>query len=269
VVDTFLAPEPARRLHRLATELTSNPVSYVVNTHYHNDHIRGNQVFSDAIIISTAQTRRLIEEREPGQIEADMASAPDQLKRLLNQKVTETDPKARLDMDMWIGYYQAMVESEEELQTVLPSLTFSNQLVLHGRDRTVELKEFVSGHTGSDLVVWLPDDGVLFSGDLVFNRMHPYLADGSPEFLKETLRSLTHLGPASVIVVPGHGEVGGKGTIERMIDYLTVLDDRAKHVVSEGTSDTSVPAQFADWEFDQFYRSNLSFVLGRIRKGSY
>jgi glyoxylase-like metal-dependent hydrolase (beta-lactamase superfamily II) len=65
IIDTSLSPEVAADLLKVSKELTGNPVKYIINSHYHNDHTRGNQVFKPAaIIISKLFTHNLIEERE-------------------------------------------------------------------------------------------------------------------------------------------------------------------------------------------------------------
>ena len=60
VFDCFISPKAAEELKKAAEELSSNKVKYVVNSHFHNDHIRGNQIFTDADIISTEKTKELM-----------------------------------------------------------------------------------------------------------------------------------------------------------------------------------------------------------------
>jgi cyclase len=77
IFDTFLSPGVAQELVEVIDGLGLSPIKYVVNSHCHNDHIRGNQVFSpEAKIISTSRTAELIKEREPVEIENEKGYAP-------------------------------------------------------------------------------------------------------------------------------------------------------------------------------------------------
>src|SRR4051812_48526290 len=80
VFDDFMTPQAAADLARFISSIIKKPVRYVVNSHYHNDHIRGNQVFSGAIIIGTPITKQLIETREPLEIADEKTYAPAQEK---------------------------------------------------------------------------------------------------------------------------------------------------------------------------------------------
>ena len=94
---------------------------------------------------------------------------------------------------MWIGYFKAMAESHPHLETTLPVLTFTDTLSLHSPERAARLISVDRSYTGSDLVLHLPDDGILFPGDIVFNGMHPWLPDGYPERWATALQSLSNL----------------------------------------------------------------------------
>lgn len=77
IFDTFLSPDVAKELISIVEKYKLSPIKYVVNSHYHNDHIRGNQNFFKNIdIISTARTEQLIKEKEPIEIEAEKSYAP-------------------------------------------------------------------------------------------------------------------------------------------------------------------------------------------------
>ncbi len=86
IFDTFLTPEAARDLLKIAERLTSNRITHVINSHEHNDHIRGNQVFSSDIdIVSTAVTREAIARNEPQNIKRERKAIP---KEITNMQAT-------------------------------------------------------------------------------------------------------------------------------------------------------------------------------------
>ena len=103
----------------------------------------------------------------------------------------------------------------------LPELTFDQRATLHGDRRNAELITFPGGHTGSDTVLYLPTDGIVFTGDLLFVGCHPFLGDGDPVKLLEALRQIGAWQAKNL--VPGHGAVGG-------VDDLGLLSQYAQHI---------------------------------------
>jgi len=265
VFDTFLSPEAALDLSKVAVELTGNPVKYVINSHYHNDHIRGNQVFKpSATIISTTDTRNLIAENEPKEILAEQEYAPERLAQLQAEYEAETDEENKKSQQMWIGYFEALVKSHPILKTTLPDLTFSGDMIIHGSRREAQLITFDIGHTASDLILYLPEEKIIFTGDLLFIGMHPYLADGNPGHLVQTLLQLKTFQIEKIL--PGHGEVGTLEDIDRMIEYvnqMNALIERllAQNVTAEELDEVQIPEPFQNWEFQNFFRINLKFMF--------
>ena len=164
---------------------------------------------------------------------------------------------------MWIGYFEAMVQSHPILETTLPDLTFSEKMVIHGSQRDVELITFDIGHTANDLILYLPHEKILFTGDLVFIGMHPFLADGNPNNLVQALMQLKTF-PLEQIL-PGHGEVGTMDDINLMIEYVKRMNELVEslitqNVLPEDLNEVQIPEQFANWEFSNFFRNNLKFM---------
>ena len=187
---------------RLAAEiLTESPVSYVFNSHYHNDHMRGNQEFSDAQIISTDKTLDLIETAGMAELESDK-EASQQYRRYLAEWKNTTDQTAREKSRFWLDYYRVLADSLDGLRLCLPQITFNQQLTISGSARSVHLLTYGGGHTGSDGFLYIPDAGVLFLSDLLFVRCHPFLADGHPENWIAILEKIQTL--EADVLVPGH-----------------------------------------------------------------
>jgi len=245
--------------------LTGNPVSYVINSHYHNDHIRGNQVFPDkTVIISTAEIRELINENEPNEIEAEKEYAPKRLAALQREFVQTQDSAKKAGLTMWIGYFKGMLNSHDNLKTVLPDSLFRKELVIKGNTRKVKLMEFQYAHTRNDIILYLEEDGILFTGDLLFVDCHPYLADGNPDSLVYALKVLHNM--KFKVVVPGHGPVSIASDMNEMIDYVYQLKALSKRMLSkEITMDditvNDIPNKFSTWQFPDFFMYNLSFML--------
>jgi len=274
IFDTFISPKAAKDLLNAAKRLTSHKTLYVVNSHYHNDHIRGNQVFSpDTDIISTTWTREAITQNEPEEIQWERENIPQGIIDAQLKLAAEKDSKRRRELALLIVYYKAIIESHPQLKTRLPNITFEPpKLVIHGTQRTAELLTFV-GHTASDLVLYLPEEKIAFMSDLLFINMHPYLPSGFPERWKESLSMVEALGIRTV--VPGHGPVGRSADLSVMTRYIQSLENIVANMVKSGrtleeVSLQPIPSQFENWLlfFDNFFIANLQFLYKCVVEGS-
>ena len=193
IFDTFISPRAAVDLRKAALALTGKPALYVVNSHYHNDHIRGNQEFPGARIIATIRTRKDIIENEPEEIKYETANIAVKVAQARKTLAAERDENRRAEDGFWLKYYEAIQDSHDSLRTVLPDLTFEGKMVLHGPARTVELREAGRGHTASDCLLWLPTEKIAFMGDLLFIDCHPYVGDGFPSDWMRALDSAARM----------------------------------------------------------------------------
>jgi glyoxylase-like metal-dependent hydrolase (beta-lactamase superfamily II) len=164
-------------------------------SHYHNDHIWGNQVFSpETDIISTMETRRLIVATQGhDDFDAFKASAETNLETTQAAFQAEQDAAERRQLAVWIDYHRAFVEAKPILQVRPPNLTFAEHLAFHGAARSAELIAFSRGHSPSDAVLVLPQEGVAFMSDLLFIGYHPWLGAGDPDQLLHILRDVSGL----------------------------------------------------------------------------
>jgi len=271
IFDTFLSPSAAQELLDVVEKFDLSPIKYVINSHSHNDHIRGNQVFpSEVEIISTSQTAELIKKWEPLDIEEEKKYAPsrfsyyDSLYKAYDGDTTAREFKQIL---MWRPYYQTLAESHKVIQTRLPNLIIENKQEFNGPDRRVQIISKGQGHTESDLILYLPDEKILFTGDLVFNQCHPYLAHGSLSDWKNYLKYLDSLNIVSVI--PGHGQPGSKEILNSMREYILTVENLASEMHNQKltidqTEDIEIPEQYKNWWFDQFFLSNLKFAYSTL-----
>jgi cyclase len=271
IFDTFLSPRVAGELKELVDVLDLSPVRYVVNSHAHNDHIRGNQVFDEEIqLISTKRTAELIGEWEPHGIQEEKEYAPALFMywdSLYMAYSGDTTSREFTSIQMWRPYYKVLSESYREVTTRIPDVFVEGEMELNGPDRKVRLISRGPGNTESDLILFLPDDGIIFSGDLVFNEMHPYLGDGDPEGWLGYLDFMDQLEYSTI--VPGHGQVCGQEGIQWMKRYIADLQQKARQLVGEDFPVDSiaalpVPAQFGTWWFERFYPMNLRFMVARM-----
>jgi glyoxylase-like metal-dependent hydrolase (beta-lactamase superfamily II) len=164
---------------------------------------------------------------------------------------------------MWIGYYEGMMESHPILVTTLPNFTFEAQFNIFGAARSVELVEFLDGHTPSDVVMYLPAEKILFTGDLLFVKSHPYLGDGNLDHWIKNLELLKEIDVEKY--VPGHGPTGQKEDIDAMINYINhikslVAEGKKKGLSLEEVTAQPIPEVFRDWQIRSFYELNLKIL---------
>ena len=271
VFDTFISLNAAKDLLRVAKRLTPQNVIRVVNSHYHSDHVRGNQVFPpDVDILSTATTLEGIAHEEPEEIEWEREDIPKAIVDTKSKLRLEKDPKRRRDLALSIVYYEAIMKSHPKLKTRLPNITFEGSLMIHGTRRQVELLS-LAGHTASDVILYLPEEKIAFMGDLLFVNCHPYLASGSPEQWKQSLAEVEGLGVQ--IAVPGHGPVGRSASLSVMLQYIQSLENIAVNMIKcgksvEQASFEPVPSPFDTWlSLDNFFVTNLEFLYKLATQG--
>src|SRR5262245_61272729 len=174
VIDTQATPVMAQDVIRRVREVTDKPIRYVVLSHYHAVRVLGASAYQPEHVIASRDTYDLIVERGA----QDMKSEIERFPRL----------------------FQA-VESVPGL--TWPTLVFDRRLTLWLGKLRVEIMQLGRGHTKGDTVVWLPDERILFSGDLVEYGATPYAGDAYLMDWPKTLDTIAALGAEKL--VPGRG----------------------------------------------------------------
>lgn len=260
VFDTFLSPLAAKELKQAAESLTHRAVRYVVNSHHHNDHIRGNALFVESNILATQITADLIASEDSMLVWSERKTAPAAAAIIAEAMQSVNDENQLREMRLGLHYNLAIEESANNYQRVLPNHIITDSLVIRGSLNTVVLKTLGGGHTASDLFMWLPACKVLFAGDLVFNRFHPWLLDGNMDRLDAILKQLKTY-PIQTIV-PGHGNPGNAKLIDAMIHYNDTIRMNIKKAQLEArTEDYYIqlepPREFIHWSLRDFFIQNI------------
>jgi cyclase len=270
IFDSLLTPQAAMDLRRFAEELTGHSPQIVVNSHYHNDHIWGNQAFGPgALILSSSRTRDLIATAGMEEYRWYSSNSAQRLEALQEQSRNTEDEAERSKLAMWLGYYAGLVEALPHLSVCLPGITFNSRLKLHGSKQSAELIAFDNAHTGSDTVLYLPQEGILFMSDLLFVGCHPYLADGDPLQLLKALQELSQSGASRL--VPGHGPVGTLDDLNLLVEYIEYSLQTAQALVAAGTiqddrlAELKMPEKYAHWQYPQFFLDNMRFLCERLK----
>jgi glyoxylase-like metal-dependent hydrolase (beta-lactamase superfamily II) len=233
VFDTGMTPRAGEELRREAEQL--GPVAWVVNSHWHGDHVRGNQAFRDVEIVSTSRTRELIATR-----------AAEALARHRGFDFGPLLASVRAGADRGL---RELVSSLDDLELRLPTRTFEDRLELVPGCDLITLG---GGHTESDGFLVLAERRVALTGDLLAVDMHPWIGDGDPHRWVEILRELETLDVDRF--VPGHGRVA------------TLEDVRAfrEHLESFLAEPDTIESRYPGWEFwDDTADRNRAFLRDR------
>ncbi|PLT28648.1 MBL fold metallo-hydrolase [Peribacillus deserti] len=272
VVDTFTTIEAAEDLREAATFLTESPVSYVINTHWHSDHTSGNQVFTpDAQIISTFATREIMNTFGKSRL-AQQLSNPEPIYQAIAEVEKnlqqETDKKLKRELQWENASDRLYMDSLPNMAYTLPTITFDEQMSIHGRVRTVHLLTYGGGHTQSDAFVYLPEEKIAIMGDLVLSKHHPVMIHANPY---EWLTILDRVELLEVeMIVPGHGKVCSMKELREVKEYINDIVKLVEDAVQSEKSidDISVPKAYEDWYFSTYFKSNLKKIHDLIKEQS-
>src|SRR5579863_4597112 len=234
VFDSNVLPATAHNVLTEIRKITSKPVRYVVNSHWHPDHWDGNEMyakeFPDLEIIANEDTRRLMEQTmkvyvktlEHQSADADKEIDND-LKTGKNSDGTPLSDKDRKDLQDQLRMEHDFMSEYRAMHPVLPTLTYGDKLTLYHGGRKFRIMHFV-GNTLGDSALYLPKEKVLLTGDLLVYPV-PYCADSHPTAWIESLKTLSRLD--ANVIVPGHGQV------QHDMAYLNLVIDSLQSVVDQ------------------------------------
>jgi cyclase len=240
VIDTFEDEAAARQLLVEIQKLTKLPIKFVVNTHYHLDHVSGNGVFAQAgaVIVGHKNIRAWIH----------------------TENLKFFGPNIKPDQKKTIEEY------------VAPQVVYDSGIEIYLGARRIVVRAY-PGHTGGDSVVTIPDAQVVFCGDLFWRKTLPNLIDASTDKWIATDAKLAAEGPKAKFV-PGHGDVGNAADVEEFGAYLSDLRAMAAQPAKDGLMGDalvnavlpSLKQKYGDWNFfDHFARRNIIDMAKELR----
>jgi glyoxylase-like metal-dependent hydrolase (beta-lactamase superfamily II) len=261
VVDTFLTPLGIEELLREIDNQTKQPIKFAVNTHYHLDHTGGNQVLREKGIPiiahdnvaqwQTVKNRRFLPQPEELQKRRDDAA-----KQLSATPADQADKRQQLERQL------RRLDAMMKIRLTNPSVTFSSgDLHLYLGQRELVLFT-VPGHTGGDVLVYVPDANVLFMGDMGWSRTLPNLVDATVGDWITSLDTILNK-YTTARFVPGHGDVATATEIRDFRDYLDDLRGRVKKAIADGLTleqakqQLALPDKYKSFAFQNFAQPNV------------
>jgi len=210
IIDAPMLPEEARDFCDQLQQITSKDIAYLIYTHQHFDHVMG----------ATYLTKRTI-------AYSGAISGIKYLEANLAKEITLFFP----------DLYQERKETFDNLEIVLPHITFSSELRLYLGDRTLELT-FVGGHSSASILIYVPEDRVLFAGDNIVTGILPFTANCRFRPWIEVLRRIEEMEIDTI--VPGHGDVCGPEVARNIRLYFEGMRDQVRSLLYAGATKEEV-----------------------------
>ncbi len=266
VVDSHVTPDAAEALLASLRVITDKPVRYLVNSHYHFDHAHGNQAFPESVeIIGHSFTRAKLA-GEIGNVleEATFHSFSDGVPTLVanleRQVAEENDPTRKAQLQERHRVQRDYMNAIGDVVPTPPNITLETEMTLFqlaGRgSREIRLLHLGRAHTGGDVVIFLPRERIIFTGDMMLPGLS-YMGDGHVDEWPATLEALKALD--FDILLPGHGPpMMSKDPITNFQAYLTDLWSKTSEMHRRGVS--------AEEAAQQIDMTNHSDNYGQLRR---
>jgi len=217
VVDTGSSADDVAKIKSAISAVSEKSIRLVVNTHWHSDHVGGNEKMSElgATIIA------------------------------------HDNVKKRMLSDQYIEFLDRQVPKAAE--KALPRVTFSSELKLDINGKKIHIFQVQPGHTDTDAVVFFESANVIHVGDLYFNGLYPYIGISSGGSINSVITVIKTILPKideNTIVVPGHGPLSNKTEMTTYVTMLTTIRDRIQSQIKAGKTLDEITESKPTREFD-------------------
>ena len=210
IIDTSYAPL-TNKIKAAITTVSDKSIQYVVNTHWHQDHIGGNENFvkAGAVVVAHENVHK------------------------------------RLSTEQFIEFLKKTIPPLPE--SALPVITFSQDLTFHLNGNEIFVFHIERAHTDGDAIVHFKKSNVIHMGDIYFNGMYPFIdlsAGGSINGMISAVKRVLLLCDRNTKVIPGHGHLSDKAELEEYLKMLVAVRDRITREIKAGkTLDAVIASQ--------------------------
>jgi len=240
IIDDKLKPFSKKleaRLDELKTCSGCGDLKFLLNTHWHGDHVGGNAYFGDqAIIVAHDNVRKLM-------------AAPQQLK-IFKMKIPASPDQA------------------------LPVITYRDSISIHFNSEEIRIIHFPNGHTDGDSVIHFTKSNVLHLGDQFFNGLFPFIDvehGGNVVTMTRNVEEMIKTFPADAKIIPGHGPLGDMNDLKAMLAMMKATTKIVKDRMSKGKSLTEIkaaglPEKWKSWSWRISTDTWIAVVHGSLTK---
>lgn len=209
-IDSGMYPSVAREFRTNIERTAGAPVTRLILTHYHGDHVFGNQIFKDCQIISSRDLTTRMRE---------VAASQWTREKLEEAAKIRPESYGKLDLD--------------SLEITFPTKVFDESITLRDEGFKILVKR-VGGHTADSTYVFFPEERVLFAGDLIFAQTFPWGGDATadPDEWITVLKELQRLSIEKII--PGHGPVCDLNEVQAYLDFFEPVARTMKELIAGG-----------------------------------
>jgi glyoxylase-like metal-dependent hydrolase (beta-lactamase superfamily II) len=212
IIDTGLSPSlVARQRQRVESELGRSDFRYLINTHMHNDHAFANSVFPEATVVGSVHSAAALQR--------EVELIPELLERLRRSRGSYAEWAAETSPDSTEGRYAregvaafdiGIADLERGIEPRFPTTTFAGHHAMDVGDVRIELFEFTGFHSDSDILILVPGERLLFTGDVFWGGQLPVLRVRTTDELERLLgnwSAILERSPDLEYIVPGHSDV--------------------------------------------------------------
>ncbi|HZX24710.1 MAG TPA: MBL fold metallo-hydrolase [Woeseiaceae bacterium] len=219
LIDDQFAPLTPK-IRAAIAELTDQPVKFVFNTHWHFDHVGGNENFGEtgSVIVAHDNVRERM--------------SKDQFLEAFNREVPASPPEA------------------------LPVVTFNDRVTFHLNGETIRAFHTPHAHTDGDSVIHFDGANVFHMGDTFFHKMYPFIdasSGGSVNGVIEAANAVLAMADEESVIIPGHGPIAGRDDLRAYRDMLATVRDSINAMIADGMSLEQVQAANPTADFDAMH----------------
>lgn len=291
VIDADYLPSRARADIALIRKLTSKPVKYLVYTHWHFDHNNGAIAYVDSFpnikIISERESQKYVELNAVWWSKMVTASASGQrtgLKTLEEELAKGTDTSGRKFSDDEKRSREKIIAQRKNeltelatLKVVKPNIVFDDKMELYFGKRKIVLKDWGKANSPHDVTIYLPEDQILFTGDIVVQSPLPYTGASWPVPWVKVLKQIEDI-PVKRLV-PGHGPIQDNFSyIKQVRSFFEDAMIRVEALIREGKTLPEIQKQINlndhlkyPWNKDQEaihdFKKTVELLVERIWRG--
>lgn len=242
LIDTGFTDEIGQHIKKVIRGITDKPVTHIINTHHHGDHSLGNSAFMDVEIISAEKCREWLKKTGYTWLES--------VESMTGRTFPNTKP-----------VLASKVYPEDSKTTV----------TLQGISMTLWVPK--GSHTPGDMMVHLPADNILITGDIAVNTMIPSLRDANVKTLVKTLTEISHMNVATII--PGHGNLMKTGDISKLHNLIASFYNKVEAGYKKGLIDSDIrkTLDLTEWKkyinFNELMGTNINHTYLEVEEANF